>query len=121
MSMEYLMIAAGRCRTGWIAGRRSGAGHCGLSNAGGSATAKTRASDGSAIGSFAVGSAPRGIVFDGQHVWIANAASNTVTKLRASDGTLLGHIPVQSAPRGLAFDGAHVWVSNSGSGTVSKL
>lgn len=51
---------------------------------------KFRANDGSAIGTFAVGSQPSGIAFDGANIWVANWGANSVTKLRASNGSNLG-------------------------------
>ncbi len=70
---------------------------------------------------FAVGTSPTGVAFDGASIWVANAASNNVTKLRASDGALLGTFAVGTAPRGVAFDGGSIWVANFGSNTVTKL
>jgi len=94
---------------------------------------KLRASDGTCNGvanppgssvtacSFAVGSYPMGVAFDGANIWVANAGSATVTKLRASDGATLGTFAVGSYPYGVAFDGANIWVTNQSSTTVSKL
>ena len=42
--------------------------------------------------SYAVGSAPKGIAFDGANVWVANNVSNTVSKLHASDGAALAWV-----------------------------
>jgi len=47
---------------------------------------KLRASDGVVQGSFAVGSYPNGVAFDGANIWVSNGNNGTVTKLRASDG-----------------------------------
>ncbi len=63
---------------------------------------------------------PRGIAYDGEHLWVTTAA-NTVSKIRPSDGAIVGTFPVGSGPRGLASDGTHIWVANSGSSTVTKL
>ena len=71
--------------------------------------------------SFAVGSLPRGVTFDGANIWVANRSSNTVTKLRASDGAVLGAFAVGSAPFGVAFDGANIWVANVNGNNVTKL
>ena len=73
------------------------------------------------MGTFAVGSFPIAVAFDGASIWVTNNVSNNVTKLRASDGANLGTFPVGIDPVGLAFDGASIWVSNSGSNTVSRL
>ncbi len=71
--------------------------------------------------SFAVGTGPIGVAFDGANIWVANLSSNNVTKLRASDGTTLGTFAVGTSPHGVAFDGANIWVANDSSNTVSKL
>jgi DNA-binding beta-propeller fold protein YncE len=42
---------------------------------------KLRPSDGKDLGTFAVGSIPFGVAFDGANVWVANYNSNTVSKL----------------------------------------
>jgi DNA-binding beta-propeller fold protein YncE len=75
------------------------------------------------LGSFAVGSFPRGIAFDGANIWVANggSTSNSVTKLRASDGVLQGTFPVGATPQAVAFDGANMWVTNGSSNNVVKL
>ena len=74
-----------------------------------------------AYGTFAVGSGPHRVAFDGTSIWVANKSSDTVTKLRASDGTALGTFSVGSAPIRVAFDGASIWVANDDSDTVTKL
>ncbi|HOL72818.1 MAG TPA: hypothetical protein PLA43_18280 [Bryobacteraceae bacterium] len=73
------------------------------------------------VASFAVGQGPRGVAFDGTHIWVANYFDRTVTKLRASNGSLVGTYPVGDLPEGVAFDGTHIWVANYNSNTVSKL
>jgi len=42
---------------------------------------KLRASDGTVLGTFSVGSQPIGVAFDGANIWVANQLSNNVTKL----------------------------------------
>ena len=81
---------------------------------------KLRASDGTVLGTFPVGSLPQSVVFDGVNIWVTNFSSNSVTKLRASDGALVGTFPTGQFPEGAAFDGANVWVVNAGSNSVSK-
>ena len=71
--------------------------------------------------SFAVGSNPSAVAFDGANIWVANTLSRTVTKLRASDGANLGAFAAGMGPYGVAFDGANIWVANRGSSTVSKF
>jgi DNA-binding beta-propeller fold protein YncE len=42
---------------------------------------KLRASDGTTLGTFAVGSGPMGIAFDGANIWVANFDGNNVTQI----------------------------------------
>ena len=70
---------------------------------------------------FAVGSGPEALAFDGANIWVANLGSNTVSVLRASDGFHVMTPTVGPSPVGLAFDGANMWVANYGSSTVSVL
>jgi DNA-binding beta-propeller fold protein YncE len=81
---------------------------------------KLRASDGVQLGRFLVGGNPRGVAFDGAHIWVTNSGDDTVSKLRPSDGVELGPFPVGDAPLAVAFDGAHIWVANANDDTVSK-
>ena len=100
---------------------------------------KLRVSDGACAGvvgpptaacTFAVGSSPYGIAFDGVNIWVANGGGATVTKLRASDGACAGIVGPPTAActfavgnfaAAVAFDGANVWVTNSSSASVTKL
>ncbi|HEY6370929.1 MAG TPA: hypothetical protein VIX37_10140, partial [Candidatus Sulfotelmatobacter sp.] len=47
--------------------------------AGGTVT-KLRASDGTLLGTFDVGTSPLNVAFDGANIWVANEGSNTVSK-----------------------------------------
>ena len=79
---------------------------------------------GIALGTFAVGNEPAGILFDGANIWVANSLDDTVTKLRPADGAVLGTFsvgPPGSAPVGLAFDGTDIWVANSGADNVTRI
>jgi hypothetical protein len=82
---------------------------------------KLRASDGTNLGSFAVGGNPIGAAFDGNNIWVTNYSSSNVTELRASDGARLGTFNVAALPAGIVLDGADVWVANTGGSQVSKL
>lgn len=82
---------------------------------------RLRASDGVALGTFAVGQDPRGIAIEGDNLWVTDYGDNTVRKLKAIDGTGLGVYHVGSRPIGIAFDGTNIWVANSGSNNVMKL
>jgi len=70
---------------------------------------------------FAVGTDPYSIAFDGANMWVANDGSNTVSVLRASDGYHVMTPTVGSHSWGIAFDGANMWVANADDYTVSVL
>lgn len=72
------------------------------------------------LGTFAVGSGPVGVAFDGSNIWVGST-DGTATKLRASDGKLLGTFQTGALSMGVAFDGVNIWVTNSGFNTISKL
>jgi DNA-binding beta-propeller fold protein YncE len=42
---------------------------------------KLRASDGASLGTFAVGSGPYRIAFEGANIWVTNSGSASVSKL----------------------------------------
>ena len=57
---------------------------------------------------------PRGMTFDGEHVWVVTSAADTdLVKLRASDGTIVQSI--NAGANGFAeyaaFDGISVWIT----------
>jgi len=70
---------------------------------------------------YLVADMPRGICFDGAHVWVAKWGSDKVAKILASDGTIVGTYDVGTSPWDLAYDGACVWVVNEHSSDVTKL
>src|SRR4029077_9341679 len=76
---------------------------------------------GTTFASFAVGTTPKGIAFDGTSLWVANSGSNNVTKLDPATGSVLHTTPVGTSPSALAFDGTRIWVANSGSNTVTRV
>ena len=67
-----------------------------VANSGSNNVTKLRASDGTILGTYTVGTNPLGICFDGTNIWVANEDSNNVTKLRASDGP--SWVPMRWAP-----------------------
>jgi DNA-binding beta-propeller fold protein YncE len=72
---------------------------------------KVRTSDGAILGTFAVGTNPIAVAYDGANVWVANINSNNVTKLNGSTGALIGTFTIGTQPAGLAFDGTNIWVA----------
>ena len=69
-----------------------------------------------------VGNSPRGVAFDGTHIWVANSGSNNVSKIDIITNEIeTVSLFKGSAPRGVAFDGTYIWVVNYGSNNVSKI
>jgi YVTN family beta-propeller protein len=72
--------------------------------------------------SFATGSNPDGLAFDGANIWVTNYGSGTVTKMQASTGQILStFLEASAGPSALAFDGANMWVTCGKTNNVSKL
>ena len=65
-----------------------------MANSGDGTVSKLLASNGSLVGTNPVGTAPRGVAFDGTNIWVVNSGSNNVTKLKASDGSFIKAISV---------------------------
>ncbi|MFC1957399.1 hypothetical protein ACFLX0_01075 [Chloroflexota bacterium] len=82
---------------------------------------KLDVSDGTVLGTYAVGENPYDLLFDGENIWVACYGNDSVTKLRASDGGILGTFAVGKRPVALAYDGENIWVANFGDNNVMKL
>ena len=70
---------------------------------------------------YAVGSNPLGVAFDGSNIWVINANDATVTKMVASTGAIVGTYSVGVYPYSIAFDGTNIWVANANPNTVTVL
>ena len=70
---------------------------------------------------FAVGTNPSFLAFDGAAMWVTNHGSASVTKLRASDGYVIYTYNVGNGPEGIAYDGVKMWVANNTDSTVSSI
>jgi len=70
--------------------------------------------------SFYTGVDPRGIAFDGQHIWTTNSADDTVTRIDVETGAR-ADFPVGQYPFGIVFDGEWVWVANRDGNSVSRI
>lgn len=94
-----------------------------ITNGAENSVTKVRPSDGAILGTFVVGSAPRGIVFDGDTLWIAASAPGAGKAVQvALDGTVLTAIDyLNDAPRGIAWDGKHVWLTRTNVPKISKI
>jgi hypothetical protein len=82
-----------------------------------------RPTDGATIGTFAVGTSPVAIVFDGATgIWIASSDAQSVTELRISDGALLRTVPLPvDGHSAMVSDGTRVWVSSPASNSLTQL
>lgn len=69
---------------------------------------------------FPTGVDPRGIAFDGHHIWVTNSADDTVSKIDTETGQEDSY-PVGEYPFGVVFDGESIWVANQHSSTISKV
>jgi YVTN family beta-propeller protein len=85
---------------------------------------KTKAADGSTLGTFPTGVNPGGCAFDGSAVWTPNFGDNTVTKLDAKTGATLATVAVPGAgpgPAWICFDGRDLWTCNQNTHTATKF
>ena len=66
---------------------------------------KIDAATGGVVATVGVGDFPRGVAFDGAHIWVANYNGGSVSKIDAATGGVVGApIAVGVLPRGVAFD-----------------
>ena len=76
---------------------------------------------GSVIGDYAVQSAPRGLIWDGESIWIASEQDQLLARMDADTGEILNTFAVDGNPAALAFDGEFLWVALSDRGEVLKV
>jgi DNA-binding beta-propeller fold protein YncE len=76
---------------------------------------------GNVIGDYAVGSAPRGLLWDGESIWIASEQDQLLARMDAESGEILTTYAVDGNPAALAFDGEFLWVALSDRGEVLKV
>jgi hypothetical protein len=92
-----------------------------VANHGSNDLTKLRASDGTLLGTFHVGTGPAGVIFDGAYIWVVNHGNNNVVKVQPSDGSIIGNFAVGQGPKFIAFDGTNIWVTNEDTNNVTKL
>ena len=92
-----------------------------MSNLNDGTVTKLQASNGARLGTFEVGDAPYGIVFDGTYIWVSNSGDGTLSKLEPSDGHTLETIMVGPDPRHLRVSGTHLYIASNGGDTVEQL
>lgn len=76
---------------------------------------------GNVIGDYAVGSAPRGLLWDGESIWIASEQDQLLARMDVESGEILNAYAVDGSPAALAFDGEFLWVALSDQGEVLKV
>ncbi len=69
----------------------------------------------------AVGSGPRGVAFDGTHVWVTATWADQVWKIDPTTNSVVTAVGVGDGPIGIAFDGSHMWVANRDADSVSRI
>jgi YVTN family beta-propeller protein len=69
------------------------------------------------------GSGPRGLAFDGTHIWVSNYTSNSLSKIDINTNTVIDTLTtgVSAPDDGIAFDGTYIWVSNNNASKVSRI
>ncbi len=63
--------------------------------------------------SFAVGSGPNALAWDGRNLWVSNSLNNTIQRLDPESGPVGEPVPVGNTPAALLWDGTSLWVANS--------
>ena len=76
---------------------------------------------GNVIGDYAVGSAPRGLLWDGESIWIASEQDQSLARMDGETGEIIDVYAVDGTPVALAFDGEFLWVALSDRGEVLKV
>ena len=69
---------------------------------------------------FATGSNPTGVAFDGTALWVTNFGADTVSRINTTTGTRTD-FPTGANPREVAFDGANIWVVNRNGISVTMI
>jgi hypothetical protein len=69
---------------------------------------------------FSVGDGPRGVCFDGEHIWVSDLGQHTVHKLCTTDGEVLGSYPLGTAPYNICCDVDNIWATSFMDDTVKS-
>src|SRR5215469_2886650 len=79
------------------------------------------ASSGAVVGSYAVGTSPTALAFDGANIWLARRQQQC-REIAGEHRPDRGHLRGRVLPQGVTFDGTNIWVANAGSGNkVTRL
>ncbi len=70
----------------------------------------------------APGPSPKGLTWDGTHIWVADDSVDTIYRIDPSDGNIVSTIPAPGGrPWGIAWDGSHIWVAENEKKSLFKL
>src|SRR3954454_18187262 len=72
------------------------------------------------IETFAAGTSPSFLTYDGANVWFTNGGT-TLTKMRGADGVILGTFTVGNGGDAITLAGGNIWGKNFLDRTVSKV
>lgn len=74
------------------------------------------------IDSFATPySSPRGLTWDGSHIWLADYSEEKIFKMDPNDGEVLDSVGASCYPTGLAWDGSHIWFADVSEEKIFKI
>ncbi len=92
-----------------------------VSNYAGNTVTRYWRDTGAVVGTYAVGTAPKGVVAAGSFIWVCNSDDNTVSKLTLAGVTVGVFACGGTSPQELCFDGENIWTANYLSNNVSKI
>ena len=64
---------------------------------------------------------PKGLAWDGNHLWVSDGAANKIHKLDVETGQPVLTIPFDGEIAGTAWDGSHLWQVDNRTKTVSQI
>lgn len=67
------------------------------------------------------GQVPRGLAFDGTHLWHADSSTDKIYKLDLTGQVIQTFDTFGTSPVGLAFDGTNLWLADSSADMVRKF
>jgi hypothetical protein len=68
------------------------------------------------------GPSPKGLAWDGSHLWVADDSTDTIYRINPADGRIVSTIPSPGGrPWGIAWDGSHIWVAENEKKSLFKL
>ena len=92
-----------------------------MTNLGSNNVTKLLAATGANLATFAVGTSPYGVAFDGANIWAANYTQQQRDQTAGCDGRHPEDVRRRHQPINVAFDGANIGVANANGNNVSRL